>query len=217
MIEETNRQKGCVYFFKHVGLDTVKIGYSEHPDPMVRFMEFKVFAPYGAELVGFIPSINPSRLEKVLHKKYAEIRLCGEWFDMTRERALSIIKFHSDLEDVENRNKFQIDWIHKYRTKVKKYADPSYFEYLIVSDPSIIEAVKNANGYTITLKFFGDLLIKEKHSSDSREALRKALINIIGESNGYRWSKKEAIINIDKKIEEYERQKFSEVSILNNN
>ena len=53
-----------------------------------------------------------------------------------------------------------------------------------------MKAINNSIGYTITLKFFTDLLITGKSTRDERKALQNALTELIGEPNGYRWSKR---------------------------
>jgi hypothetical protein len=108
-----NEEKGCVYFFKHVGLSPIKIGYSENESPFFRFNQFKTYAPFGAELIGFIKTKNAKELETTLHQKYARDRIKGEWFEITKEDAEKCIKYYSELEDIEEMNSFQIAWATK--------------------------------------------------------------------------------------------------------
>ena len=68
--------------------------------------------------------------------------------------------------------------------------DISYFKDELLSNSSIMKAINNSIGYTITLKFFTDLLITGKSTRDERKALQNALTELIGEPNGYRWSKR---------------------------
>ena len=106
-------EKGCVYFFKHVGLSPIKIGYSKNESPIKRFEQFKTYAPFGAELVGFIMSSSPKDLETQLHDKYSRDRIKGEWFEINEEEAIKCINFYSNLEDIEEKNSFQIEWAKK--------------------------------------------------------------------------------------------------------
>jgi len=76
-------QKGCVYFFRHIGLSPVKIGYSENESPINRFNQFKTYAPFGSEILGFIQTYNANELESNLHRKFSSKRLLGEWFEIT--------------------------------------------------------------------------------------------------------------------------------------
>lgn len=101
-------KKGCVYFFKHVGLNPVKIGYSENESPYSRFNEFKTYAPFGAECLGFITTSSPNRLEKELHKKFSANRLEGEWFDITIEQVNNVVKNYSSREQLKEISDFQI-------------------------------------------------------------------------------------------------------------
>lgn len=111
------KEKGCVYFFRHVGLSPVKIGYSENESPINRFNQFKTYAPFGSEILGFIQTYNASELESNLHKKFTSKRLFGEWFEITEEEVKKEIDFYSSIEDVKERNEFQIEWAKKLHNK----------------------------------------------------------------------------------------------------
>lgn len=105
-----NINKGCVYFFRHIGLTPIKIGFSENESPINRFEQFKTYAPFGAELIGFIRTNKAKELESELHKKYARDRIKGEWFEITKEEACKSISFYSNINDIEEMNYFQIAW-----------------------------------------------------------------------------------------------------------
>jgi len=113
-------KKGCVYFFRHIGLSPIKIGYSENESPIFRFDQFKTYAPFGAELIGFIPSEKAKLLETELHIKYSRDRIKGEWFEITKEEAEKCISFYSNINDIEEMNSFQIAWA-KSKCKEKEY------------------------------------------------------------------------------------------------
>ena len=82
---------GCVYFIRLIGLKPVKIGYSTHPTPASRVKQANTYAPLGVEVLSFICSAKPKRLEKVILRELSESRLRGEWFDITDEDVKSII------------------------------------------------------------------------------------------------------------------------------
>lgn len=103
-------KKGCVYFFRHVGLSPIKIGYSENESPYKRFEQFKTYAPFGAELIGFIRTTRAKELETELHNKYSRDRIKGEWFEITKDESEKCITFYSNLEDIEEMNNFQVFW-----------------------------------------------------------------------------------------------------------
>lgn len=103
-------KRGCVYFFRHIGLTPVKIGYSENESPINRFNQFKTYAPYGSEILGFIIISNAKEIETLLHNKFASKRLSGEWFELTEEDVLKEIDFYTNISDIKNRNDFQIAW-----------------------------------------------------------------------------------------------------------
>jgi hypothetical protein len=117
MTDEILIEKGCVYFFKHIGLTPIKIGYTTNESPLDRFNQFKTFAPYGSEIVGFIQTDSAKELETFLHKKYCNKRISGEWFEITIEEALYEIDFYSKIEDVKERNEFQIAWATTLKNK----------------------------------------------------------------------------------------------------
>ena len=108
-------EKGCVYFFRHVGLTPTKIGYSINQSPMDRFEQFQTYAPYGAQLVGFIPAVDAKALETELHQKFAHARMKGEWFELDEDTIQKTIRFYSNLEDIEAKNAFEIEWAKKVR------------------------------------------------------------------------------------------------------
>ncbi len=112
-MEQINESKGCVYFFRHIGLTPVKIGYSTNESPIDRFNHFSTYAPYGSEIIGFIQTYDAKNLETTLHKKYVSKRLMGEWFDITESECNDIISFYSNIEDIKKRNEFQIAWAKK--------------------------------------------------------------------------------------------------------
>jgi len=106
----TENNKGCVYFFRHIGLKPVKIGYSTKNDPLMRFEQFKTYAPYGGEVLGYFNDEEPSRAERELHKELIDKRLTGEWFDLTTEdvenlliRQKKIIAYWAKEESLKNK------------------------------------------------------------------------------------------------------------------
>ena len=112
-----NEKKGCVYFFKHIGLKPVKIGYTNNESPLNRFVQFSTYAPFGSQIVGFISTNEASVLEKTLHDKFSEKRLLGEWFDISEIECENVINFYSNIEDIKDKNDFQIEWAKKKEQK----------------------------------------------------------------------------------------------------
>ena len=120
---EANKElktKGCVYFFRHIGLSPVKIGYSTRESPIGRFEQFKTYAPYGSEIIGFIQTFEAKELETTLHEKFSQYRLNGEWFDISEEECNKVISFYSNIEDIKEKNEFQIAYA-KYVEKRHQY------------------------------------------------------------------------------------------------
>lgn len=103
-----DKKFGCVYFFRHVGLTPVKIGFTDNESPIHRFDQFKTYAPYGSEILGFIQTDEANNIERMLHKKYSYKRLQGEWFEITEEEVKKEIDSFTNLETIKERNNFQI-------------------------------------------------------------------------------------------------------------
>ena len=104
------KEKGCVYFFRHIGLTPIKIWFSTNESPISRFENFKVYAPYGAELIGFIRTFEAKELETTLHNKFSQYRINGEWFEVPENEIEKCITFYSNIEDVKEKNDFQIQY-----------------------------------------------------------------------------------------------------------
>ena len=115
---EKEEKRGCVYFFKHVGLTPIKIGFSSNESPLGRFEQFKTYAPYGAELIGFIRTSEPLKLETLLHSKHASQRLMGEWFEISIEQVKNDIELFSNISDIEDKNNFELEWCRKIEEEV---------------------------------------------------------------------------------------------------
>ena len=120
-MEET--EKGCVYFFRHIGLSPVKIGFSSNNSPITRFIQFKTYAPYGSEILGFIQTDDAKNLESKLHLKFSQKRLSGEWFEITEEEVNTVVDFYSNIEDIKLRNDFQIAWANMVQQKRKSFEE----------------------------------------------------------------------------------------------
>lgn len=118
-------KKGCVYFFRHIGLSPVKIGYSDNSSPIDRFNSFTTYAPYGSEMLGFIITDSPLIIEKELHKKYKPFRMKGEWFNINEQQVREEIKFYSDIEQVKQKNDFEIEYAKRIAIMDKQFFEDS--------------------------------------------------------------------------------------------
>ena len=116
----------CVYFFKHTSLSPIKIGYSSKNNPMDRFEQFKTYAPFGAEIIGFISTEKAKELESNLHRKLKAFRLNGEWFDISIDKVDELINFHSKKEVLKNKADFELAYalnlqkLNDYKTNALK-------------------------------------------------------------------------------------------------
>jgi len=95
---KSKKQKGCVYFFRHIGLTPVKIGYSSKSPPIKRIKTCETYAPYGVEMLGFIQLDNAKKVETELHRKYFGFRRFGEWFEITEDQVKFEIESYSKLK-----------------------------------------------------------------------------------------------------------------------
>jgi len=82
--------KGYVYFIQINGMQPIKIGYTTDPKGTDRFNSAKTYGPFGVTYVAHIASFNAAKLEKELHKRFADKRLNGEWFDIGQAQAYKI-------------------------------------------------------------------------------------------------------------------------------
>ena len=73
-----------------------------------------------------------------------------------------------------------------------------------MSNKRILSIFNNRFEYTLTLKFFLDILITGKPTRDEKKALQKALTELVGEPNGYRWSRKVVYERLASGIQEQE-------------
>jgi hypothetical protein len=172
--------KGCVYFFKHVGLNPVKIGYSENESPINRFEQFKTYAPFGAELIGFIRTVDSKKLETELHQKYSRDRIKGEWFEISLDEVKKCISFYSNLQDIEEINNFQVAFA-KHLVKnngietddffklFSLYEIPSYkkvclsqyeISYLLKQEKSVVKKILEENNLFIKAHRFENKIKK---------------------------------------------------------
>jgi len=111
---------GCVYFLKHTGLKPIKIGYSSKITPERRFNQFKTYAPFGGEIIGFINDENPILLERILQDRFSKYRLNGEWFDITLKEVEEVISIYSGKieitkEEIYSKEDYLFDIEIKYK------------------------------------------------------------------------------------------------------
>lgn len=101
--------KEFIYFFKHKGVDAVKIGKTSGESVNSRFQQFKTYSPFGAEVIGFFECKNAISIEKELHKKFSHCRIKGEWFEISREACQCIIDEYDNTH--EKVKKIFNEWI----------------------------------------------------------------------------------------------------------
>ena len=81
IIKSCSELKSYVYFIEALGMDKVKIGFSN--DPERRLSVLQTGSPSKLIMVAKIP--GDIQLEKQLHNKFDHIRINKEWFHATKE------------------------------------------------------------------------------------------------------------------------------------
>lgn len=94
-------KKGCVYFFKPIGLDYVKIGCTHHENPKIRLDNYKMYFPYGIISLGHIISNNQYELKCVIHNLFNKKNINGEWFDISYEDVSKIISKYRGIDSIQ--------------------------------------------------------------------------------------------------------------------
>ncbi len=102
----------------------------------------------------------------------------------------------------------ETDWQEWYNTfedvDGMERKDISFFKDELLSNKNILSIINNRFEYTLTLKFFSDILITGKPTRDERKALQKAITELVGKPNGYRWSRKVVYERLASGIQEQE-------------
>lgn len=87
---EARRKNGHVYFLKDQNINLVKIGRTSQLDRRKRHLEQEYNTTL--ELIHCIETTNTIKLEKEVHRLYADYRFEGEWFRISEQ----------DLDRLEN-------------------------------------------------------------------------------------------------------------------
>lgn len=74
---------GYVYILK--AGDYYKIGRSKTPDERIKTLQIQL--PFPVSIVGIIPCTDEILAEKMLHRRYADKRVNGEWFKLRESEA----------------------------------------------------------------------------------------------------------------------------------
>ena len=139
-----------VYFVKHKFMKPIKIGYSNNLK--MRLQDLKCASPYGLEIIGTIPTYNAQYLEKIIHERLKNRRLNGEWFDISHEEAIDIIKESDNTyDDRVQRALLRLDNLENGETLIPRDRE------LEIKVSNFLE--QNHNGVDID---FGNLLDKQK-------------------------------------------------------
>ena len=79
--QRKEKKIGLVYFIEAIGVDRIKIGYSDNPDK--RLKQLLTGSPLTLELRATMPGSLTT--ERELHQRFAHLRIENEWFQYTDE------------------------------------------------------------------------------------------------------------------------------------
>jgi hypothetical protein len=170
--------KGCVYFFKHVGISPIKVGYTSNDSPIDRFNHFTTYAPYGGEIVGFFMCDNPLLIEQKIHKKYASKRLKGEWFDITKEDVEREIMIYRSDEEVGLRNKFEIYFAEKLGYSIQSGIPKNDIQLAL--DELFLKPVNNVGEFMTATEIQCAIIDNTEYNCTSLKMLGIELKNMFG-------------------------------------
>ena len=102
-------KKEYVYFFKHNDISAIKIGKTSGESVLDRFKSFKTYSPFGSEIVGFFETDDGHRDERELHARFENLRLHGEFFDISKDIVKGIL--HEKNADYNKSLKIFNEWI----------------------------------------------------------------------------------------------------------
>jgi len=165
-----------VYFFKHKGVDGIKIGMTNKDDVKQRFDSFNTYSPHGAENLGTIETYDAQYLEKILHKDFEKYRINGEFFNIHPDEVTEII---------ENYYSIGCNMIHILQIYTPKFLN-SNTRILVPETDGILSALYNYYDFGFT--------IEKRILVNSSESIRDTFIKIIKNDykntriiNGGRW------------------------------
>jgi len=87
---------GWVYFILGEDTGRCKIGHAR--DVERRLRGFQTGSSEELTIYGVIPAVNPFAMEKAIHKRFAELRIRGEWFTITDELIGFVDMYGYELE-----------------------------------------------------------------------------------------------------------------------
>ena len=106
-----------MYFFKHKGINGIKIGKTSGSGVSERFKSFKTYSPNGAEILGYFETNDGLRTESEIHKTYSNRRMSGEFFDITEHDVDKIINVYS-ISNTKMKNDF-LKWVSSLDSNIK--------------------------------------------------------------------------------------------------
>lgn len=159
-----NEKNGYVYFLKHNGLNPIKIGSTIGYSPMSRINSYSTYSPYGIELLGYIKTDNPLKLEKTIHYNFINNRINGEWFELSISTVSDFIynfnkKNNNDYSLINNKEKTIKDFLNTLKHNSKIYNSELFDLYINFFNPKLDITIKQI---LKKIKFSDVVFIKDK-------------------------------------------------------
>lgn len=88
-----NNNCGYVYILEAVGFKVYKIGRTKNIDTRMKTL---IKLPFDTKLIHTIKTDNPTKTELELHRKFADLRVNGEWFKLSNENIEYLIKYQDE-------------------------------------------------------------------------------------------------------------------------
>jgi hypothetical protein len=92
--------------------------------------------------------------------------------------------------------------------------DMSEYKSQILNSSIVINTLRNSQEYSLTMRFFEDLLIRGKVTRDEKTTLKNAVNELFGESKDYRWSKKAVLDELEMLIANDQQEDGIEIERL---
>lgn len=175
-------KKDFVYFFKHNNINAIKIGKTSGDSVLDRFNQFRTYAPFGAEIVGFFETDNGYRDEKELHQRFKNYRLEGEFFDISIDMVINIV--YKKNKDYHKALSLFNEWINKNENDISKLislmdkANVTELDQSNILSKSIIEYIRNNFQVNLWYQFkqsYNNLINSNDNIECSKVAFKKNL------------------------------------------
>lgn len=128
--------RGYVYLIGSTNFGWYKIGMSRNA--VIRIHQLGILLPFKVEVIAVWKTSNPSLLESLMHEKYRDYHLNGEWFLFDKANILKIIEDSIPFDGVriypsakkENSDNYSFRNVDSDKTKAAWKIKPRFSGYL---------------------------------------------------------------------------------------